>query len=545
MSANEPTDFAPSAVNFTALSPLSFLARAKDVFGHRDATIYGERRATWAEFHDRAARLGGGLRALGVGAEDVVSAMLANTPEMVEAHFGVAMSGGVLNTINTRLDAETVSYILAHAEAKVLLTDTQFAPTIKAALDMLPKEARRPIVVDVVDPAAGDDGERLGESDYEALQERGADDPSWRLPEDEWRTIALNYTSGTSGRPKGVLYHHRGAYLLSLGTIAGWDLPAQPRYLYTVPMFHCNGWGHGWTMAACGGTIVCNRTISAKAIFDAVVDNDVTHFGAAPVILGMLANAPEQERRALTRPVKVMTAGAPPPAAVLERVEALGFEVMHVYGLTETFGHVTESLWRDEWDALDAAERAALKARQGVRFPMVEEVDVVDISSRTSTPADGVTEGEIVIRGNTVMKGYFKDAEGTAKAFAGGAFRSGDVAVRHADGHIEVKDRLKDVIISGGENISSVEVEAVLYRHPAVAVAAVVAKPDAKWGETPCAFVELKPGATADADEIIAHCRAILAGFKTPKMVVFGELPKTATGKIKKYDLRDRAKGLD
>ncbi len=545
MTSEAPTDFARSAANFVALSPLSFLARAKDVFGHRLATIYGARRATWAEFHDRAARLGGGLRALGLAEGEVVSAMLANTPEMVEAHFGVAMAGGVLNTINTRLDPETVGYILAHAEAKILLTDTQFAPVIKAALDTLPSGAARPVIVDVVDPAAGPDGERLGALDYEALQHKGASDQTWGLPDDEWSSIALNYTSGTSGRPKGVLYHHRGAYLIALGTIAGWDLPAQPRYLYTVPLFHCNGWGHAWTMAGCGGTIVCNRTISAKAIFDAVVENEVTHFGAAPVILGMLANAPEAERRALTRPVKVMTAGAPPPAAVLERVEALGFDVMHVYGLTETYGHVTESLWRDEWDALGAAERAALKARQGVPFPMVEAVDVVDIDSRAPTPADGVTAGEIIVRGNTVMKGYFKDAEATAKAFEGGAFRSGDVAVRHADGHIEVKDRLKDVIISGGENISSVEVESVLYRHPAVAVAAVVAKPAQKWGETTCAFVELKPGvAEPSADEVIAFCRANMAHFKCPRHVVFGALPKTSTGKVQKFVLRELAKEI-
>jgi len=530
--------------NHTALTPLSFLLRCRDVFGDLDAVIYGTRRYTWRDLYDRSARLAGALRGAGIGKNDVVSVIAANTPEMVEAHFGVPMSGAVLNTINTRLDAETIAYILDHAETKLLITDTQLAPSVKAALDQLGDHDIRIIDIDDLQVAGANNGERLGEMDYEAFLNTADDSAIWDMPDDEWDAITLNYTSGTSGRPKGVVYHHRGSYLMALGTIAGWALPAHPRYLYTVPLFHCNGWGHAWTMAACGGTIICNRAVSAKAIFDAIVDHKVTHFGGAPVVLGMLVNAPEDERREITHPVKVMTAGAPPPAAIIEKCSALGMEVLQVYGLTETFGHVVECVWRDDWNDLPLAEQATIKARQGVRFPVTEEVRVVDVASREPVPADGETQGEITVRGNTVMKGYFRDPEATAAAFADGAFRSGDIAVVHPNGYIEIKDRLKDVIISGGENISSVEVEGVIYKHPSVAVAAVVARPDEKWGETPCAFIELKPGTTATDAEIIAHCREHMAGFKAPKTVIFEELPKTATGKIQKFALRERARGL-
>lgn len=534
-----------AAANYVPLSPLSFLARSRDVFGDREAVIYGARRYSWRQFHDRCAQLAGSLRALDVEPGDVVSVIAANTPEMVEAHFGVPMAGAVLNTVNHRLDPETIAYILDHAGTRVLITDTQFSGAVKEALALM--DRRDLEVIDIVDRQATEmsgGGERLGRTDYEALLEGAPADGDWTLPNDEWDAIALNYTSGTSGRPKGVVYHHRGSYLMALGTIAGWDLPTHPRYLYTVPMFHCNGWGHAWTMAACAGTIVCNRTISADAIFDAVAEHSITHFGAAPVVLGMLVNAPEDQQRDINHSVKVMTAGAPPPAAILEKMKALGFDVLQVYGLTETFGHVVECVWQNEWDQLPASEQAAIKARQGVRFPVTEQVHVVNVVTREPVPADGKTEGEIVIRGNTVMKGYYRDPEATAAAFAEGFFRSGDIAIVHPDGYVEIKDRLKDVIISGGENISSVEVENVIYQHPAVSVAAVVARPSEKWGETPCAFIELKPGSTATDEDIIAHCRARLAGFKTPKTVIFGELPKTATGKIQKFVLRQRARDL-
>ena len=486
-------------------------------------------------------RLASGLESLGIGKGDVVTVIAANTPEMVEAHFGVPMTGAVLNTMNVRLDPETIAYILDHAETSVLITDTQFAPAVKAALEMADRSDIQ--IVDIVDEQMPD-GERLGAMTYEELLEKGTADRAITLPGDEWDAIALNYTSGTSGRPKGVVYHHRGSYLMTMGTIAGWELPAHPRYLYTVPMFHCNGWGHAWTMAAVAGTIVCIRDLQPKAIFNALADNNIDHFGGAPVILGMLVNAPEEDRRSFDKTIKVMTAGAPPAAAVLAKTKELGMDVLQVYGLTETYGHVIECVWQNQWDDLPDADQAAFKARQGVRFPMTEEVSVVDLSSRERVPADGESQGEIVIRGNTVMKGYFKNQDATDEAFEGGAFRSGDIAVVHPNGYVEVKDRLKDVIISGGENISSVEVEGIIYQHPAVSVAAVVARPDEKWGETPCAFVELKEGATATEEEVIAHCRSLIAGFKCPKKVVFGELPKTATGKIQKFVLRQTAKEL-
>ena len=534
-----------NAANFVPLSPLSFIARAKDVYPNHPAVIYGERRYGWRQVYERAVCLGSALAKRGIGKGHTVSIIAANTPELFEAHFGVPMIGAVLNTINTRLDPDTIAYILEHSDAKVLITDTQFSPVVESALSKLGKQDLQ--VVDIVDAQAAlrpGEGERLGDLSYEDLLAEGDPDHPWSLPEDEWQALTLNYTSGTSGRPKGVVYHHRGSYLMSLGTVVAWGLPNHPTYLYTVPMFHCNGWGHAWTMAAVAGTVVCCRYITAKNIFEAVADHKITHFGGAPVVLGMLINAPEEERRSFDHPVKVITAGAPPPSAVLERTQALGFEVMQVYGLTETFGHVVHCAWHDEWSNLPFPQQAEIKARQGVRFPITEEVAVVDTLSGEKVAHDGEAMGEIVIRGNTVMKGYYKQPDATAEAFSGGWFHSGDLAVVHPSGYIEIKDRLKDIIISGGENISSIEIESTLYKHPSVAAAAVVAKPDEKWGETPCAFLELKPGCEATQDEIIAFCRQSLAGFKTPKHVVFGELPKTSTGKIQKFVLRESARSL-
>lgn len=520
--------------NYIPLTPLSFIRRTADIFAEREAVIYGQRRYTWKETYQRVRRLASALQARGIQRGDTVSLIAANTPELFEAHFGVPMAGAVLNTINVRLDPETIRYILDHGEAKAVITDTQFAPSVKQALAQLGRDV---LVIDIDDPQ-GPGGEALGSLNYEALLAEGDPEFNWSMPENEWQALTLNYTSGTSGRPKGVIYHHRGSYLMSMGTVAAWQLPQHPRYLYTVPMFHCNGWGHAWTMTLLAGTIICCRAITAKAVFDAVADYKVTHFGGAPVVLGMIINAPEEERRQFSHPVKVMTAGAPPPAAVLEKTQALGFDVMQVYGLTETYGHVSYCLWREEWDELSFEEQAEIKAWQGVTFPMNEELAILNLENGEPVPRDGETPGEIAIRGNTVMKGYFKDPDATATAFKDGWFHSGDLAVWRENGYIQIKDRLKDVIISGGENVSSVEVENVLYKHPAVLAAAVVAKPDDKWGEVPCAFVELKPGENPSEADIIAFCRERLAGFKTPKAVVFGELPKTATGKIQKFKLR-------
>ena len=527
------------AANHVALTPVSFLRRTADLFPERAAVIHGARHYTWGETSARCRRLASALKRRGIGLGDTVSIMAANTPELVEAHFGIPMAGAVLNTINVRLDAETIAYILDHGESQLLITDTAFAPAVRKALELLGRDLP---VIDIAD-SEGPGGERLGEMDYETLLAGGDAEFDWPMLADEWQALALNYTSGTSGRPKGVVYHHRGSYLMSMGTVAAWQLPQHPTYLYTVPMFHCNGWGHAWTMALMAGTIICCRQVTAKAIFDAVADHRVTHFGGAPVVLSMLIHAAADDRRAFDHPVKLMTAGAPPPAAVLEKTEALGFEVMQVYGLTETYGHVTQCLWREEWQALPFERRAEVKSWQGVIFPMCEEVRLADVDSGATVPRDGETPGEILIRGNTVMKGYYRDPEATAQAFRDGWFRSGDVAVWRDNGYMQIRDRLKDVIISGGENISSIEVEDVLYKHPAVLAAGVVAQPDEKWGETPCAFVELKPGAEADEAGIIAFCRERLAGFKTPKRVVFGELPKTATGKIQKFELRKQARG--
>jgi len=537
------TDLDKSPANHVPLTPLSFLDRTAAVFPSRLAVAHGRRRYSWAEAAERCRRLGSALAARGVGKGDTVAAMLTNTPEAFEAAHGVPMTGAVLNMLNTRLDAEALAFMLDHAEARILLTDTEFAPTIKAALGLVRRDpARRELMVIDVDDSEGPGGERLGETDYESFLAAG--DPGYRgtRPGDEWDAIALNYTSGTTGDPKGVVYHHRGAYLNALGNVLVWGMKMHPVYLWTLPMFHCNGWCFPWTITAQAGTHVCLRKVEAKAIYDAFADEGVTHLCGAPIIMSMLLNAPDAVRRAFPQAVQMMTAASAPPAAVLEGMDRLGIEVTHVYGLTEVYGPAVVCAWQDEWSSRPIEAQADLKARQGVRYPVLEGLMVADPETLEPVPADAATMGEVFMRGNVVMKGYLKNPSATDKAFKGGWFHTGDLGVLHPDGYVELKDRSKDIIISGGENISTIEVEGVLYRHPAVLEAAVVARPDEKWGETPCAFVTLRPDATATDEEIIAFCRQHLARFKCPRTVVFGELPKTSTGKVQKFVLRERAK---
>ncbi len=524
--------------NFVPLTPIGFLLRSASVYPDGVAVVHGERRYSWREALDRCRRLAAALAAAGVGRGDTVAVMAPNIPEMFEAHFGVPMAGAVLNALNIRLDPETIAFILGHGEAKVLITDTEFAPVVKQALARL---ERKPLVVDIFDPA-GPGGARLGNIDYEEFLAGGDPAFSELTPTDEWDAIALNYTSGTTGNPKGVVYHHRGAYLNALGNILVWGLRQHPVYLWTLPMFHCNGWCFPWTITALAGTHVCLRRIEAAAIYETVARDGVTHMCGAPVVMNMLLNAAPELTHSLNRQVEMMTAGASPPAAVIEGMEAIGFQITHVYGLTEVYGPATVCAWHSEWDALPTEERSGLKARQGVNYPVLDGLMVADPTSLTPVPADGAAMGEIFMRGNIVMKGYLKNPHATEEAFAGGWFHTGDLGVVHPDRYIELKDRSKDIIISGGENISTVEVESVLYRHPAVFEAAVVARPDQMWGETPCAFVTLKPEGAATADDIIAFCRDHLARFKAPRTVIFGPLPKTSTGKIQKFLLRERAK---
>ncbi|MFK5997778.1 MAG: acyl-CoA synthetase [Rhodobacterales bacterium] len=528
--------FDKNAANFVPLTPLSFLKRTALIFPDKPATVYGDRQYSWGQVYERCCRLASGLNARGIGKGDTVSIIASNQPEMVEAHFGIPMSGAVLNTINTRLEAETIAYILEHGEARVVIIDAELSPEGVKAIAQLDNPDL--LVIDILDAQANENPKAIGEMDYEAFLATGDPTADWHMPSDEWDAIALNYTSGTTNKPKGVVYHHRGAYLMAIGTVSDWSLPAHPKYLAIVPMFHCNGWCHSWAMAAVAGTIICTRVVTAKIIYDAIDRYKVSHFGGAPIVLGMILNAADEDRKAFDHPIEVFTAGAPPPAAILEGIEKIGFNVTQVYGLTETYGHTLMCAWNSKWDGLDTAARSEIKARTGAIMVMMEDMRVVDTQTMQDVPADGETIGEILMRGNATMKGYLKNAEATDEAFEGGWFHTGDLAVMHENGYAQVKDRLKDIIISGGENISSVEVEAALHRHPAVALAAVVAKPDEKWGEVPCAFVELKQGASVTAQEIIDFCRSHLAGFKRPKQVVFCELPKTATGKIQKFELR-------
>src|SRR3954447_1773159 len=525
--------------NYVPLSPIGFLRRSAQIYPNRTAVIHGDRRYTWREALERCRRLASALAKHGIGRGDTVALMAPNVPEAFEAHFGVPMAGAVLNALNIRLDADTIAFILKHGEAKILITDTEFAPVIGPAVAQLD---RKPLVIDIADPVGPNGsylGEKLGSIDYESFLAEGDPDFAELTPDDEWEAIALNYTSGTTGNPKGVVYHHRGAYLNALGNILVWGMPQHPVYLWTLPMFHCNGWCFPWTVTALAGTHVCLRRVEAGAIYDAIEREAVTHLCGAPVVMNMLLNAGNQP---LSRPVNMMTAGAAPPAPGVGGMEGLGFKITHVYGLTEVYGPATVCAWHDEWDGLSDDQRARLKARQGVAYPVLEGLTVADPQTLEPVPADGASMGEIFFHGNIVMKGYLKNPKATEEAFAGGWFHSGDLAVMHPDGYIEIKDRSKDIIISGGENISTIEVEDVLYRPPAVLEAAVVARPDPQWGETPCAFVTVKDGAAADAADIIAFCRQHMARFKAPRHVVFGPLPKTSTGKIQKFVLREKAK---
>ena len=534
----DETGLGKTPANYVPLTPLSHLRRAAQVFADHTAVVYGDHRVTYAQYHDRCTRLASALSALGVAPGEVVATLIPNLPAQAEAHFGVPACGAVLNTINTRLDVDTVAYIFAHGEAKVVLVDPQFLDLAEAAVAAM--EGPGPRIIEVADAPAGYPASgRYPE--YETVLAEADPDYTWIMPQDEWESLSLNYTSGTTGRPKGVVYHHRGAYLMTMGTVVSWRMVLHPVFMAIVPLFHCNGWNHTWMMPLIGGTLVCCRDIAAKPIYDAIADEGVTHFGGAPIVLNMIVNADDSDRRPFDHVVEVFTAGAPPAPATLAKIEALGFNVTQVYGLTETYGHVTECLWQDRWN--DADDKAAIKARQGVAFPMMEDITVMD-AEMNQIEMDATAQGEIMIRGNSVMKGYLKNPDATQEAFAGGYFRSGDIAIQHPDGYIQIADRAKDIIISGGENISSVEVEGVLMGHPDVNLAAVVAKPDEKWGEVPCAFVELKPGTSPSEADLITFSRETLAGFKAPKQVVFQELPKTSTGKIQKFELRKLAKTL-
>jgi fatty-acyl-CoA synthase len=535
------TDLDRNAANYQPLTPLGFLERAATVFPQHTAIIHGPLRRSYAEFYARSRQLASALAKHGVKRGDTVSVLLANTPAMLECHYGVPMTRGVLNTLNTRLDAQIIAFSLDHAEAKVVITDREYSKTMKEALSLCKV---KPLVIDYADPEYAGDGEWLGNTEYEDFIAQGDPDFAWLMPEDEWDAITLNYTSGTTGDPKGVVYHHRGAHLLAVGNVVTCAMRKHPVYLWTLPMFHCNGWCFPWSISVAAGTHVCLRWVRAPAMFDAIATHKVTHLCGAPIVMATLLNAPEAEKKPLPHVVEFFTAAAPPPEAVLAAMKEAGFNVTHLYGLTETYGPAVVNDWHAEWNALAGPEQAAKKARQGVRYGALEALDVIDPQTMKPVPRDGATIGEVMFRGNVVMKGYLKNKKSTDAAFAGGWFHSGDLGVMHPDGYIQLKDRSKDIIISGGENISSIEVEDALYKHPAVAAAAVVAKADEKWGETPCAFIELKPGTQASSDELVQWCKKHLAGYKVPRHVVFAELPKTSTGKIQKFKLREMAKGV-
>jgi fatty-acyl-CoA synthase len=533
-------DLPQTPANHAPISPLSFIERTAEVYPTRLAIVHGDLRQDWATTYRRSRQLASALRQAGIGKNDTVAVMLPNTPPMVEAHFGIPMAGAVLNALNTRLDPETVAFMLDHGEAKAVIVDPEFAGVMSKALAL--RQSTQPLlVIDVEDALFSGPSEKLGTLTYEAFVARGDADFAWNLPANEWDAIALNYTSGTTGNPKGVVYHHRGAATNAISNILEWDMPKHATYLWTLPMFHCNGWCFPWTVAARAGVNVCLRKVDAQAMFDAMRDHGVTHYCGAPIVHGLLVNAPAAMKAGVPAGIKAMVAGAAPPASMIEGMEQMGFDLTHVYGLTEVYGPATVCPKHPEWDALDIGDRARLNARQGVRYHLQRDVRVLNPETMLPVPQDGETMGEIMFKGNITMKGYLKNPKATQEAFAGGWFHSGDLAVQYPDGYFKIKDRSKDIIISGGENISSIEVEDVLYRHPAVLAAAVVAKPDARWGETPCAFVELKADAQVTAEQIVTHCKQHLAGFKVPRAVVFGELPKTSTGKIQKFELRKQA----
>jgi len=534
------TDLDKNAANYTPLSPLTFLERAAAVYPERIAQIHGERRYSWGETYSRCRRLASALQQRGIGNDDSVALMLPNIPAMFEAHFAIPMAGAVINALNIRLDADAIAFQLTHGGARILITDREFSATIQAAVAQLETP---PLIIDV-DDALAEGGELIGAIEYEEFLAGGDPEFSWQLPEDEWQAIALGYTSGTTGNPKGVVTHHRGAYLNAVSNTLAWNMGAHPVYLWTLPMFHCNGWCFPWTIAALNGTSVCLRAVRDDAIFTAIREHGITHMCGAPIVMSLMANAPADLKADIDHTINFMTAGAAPPPAILEAMAKLNIKVTHAYGLTEVYGPAVVCSWRDAWDELPMAEQAELKSRQGVRYPMLEELLVVDPETMQAVPRDGETIGEIMFRGNIVMKGYLKNPAATQEAFAGGYFHSGDLAVCHPDGYIEIKDRSKDIIISGGENISTIEIEKTLYRHPAILEAAVTAMPDEKWGETPCAFVTLHANAEATEQEIIDYCREHMARFKAPRKVVFGALPKTSTGKIQKFELRERARQL-
>jgi fatty-acyl-CoA synthase len=534
-------DLDKNPANFTPLSPLTFIERAASVYPEQIALVYGDTRRSWSETYTRCRRLASALGKRGVQSGDTVAVLLPNIPAMYEVHFAVPMTGAVLNALNTRLDADTIAFMLKHADAKVLLTDREYSQTVKTALMQL---ENKPLIIDVDDPEFSG-GEFIGELEYEAFLNQGDADFEWQLPQDEWQAIALCYTSGTTGNPKGVVTHHRGAYLNAVSNIMAWNMNVHPVYLWTLPLFHCNGWCFPWTLAALNGTSVCLRAVRADDIFNSIKAEKVTHLCGAPIVLNLMANAEENLKQGINHQVNIMTAASAPPPAVLEAMEKLNFKVTHAYGLTEVYGPAVVCAWHAKWDDLSITEQAELKSRQGVRYPMLEKLVVADPDTLEPVPRDGETIGEIMFRGNIVMKGYLKNPQETKKAFEGGWFHSGDLAVCHEDGYIEIRDRSKDTIISGGENISSIEIEKILYRHPAVMEAAVVARPDNKWGETPCAFVTLRDNFdNVGEQDIIAYCRDNMAHFKAPKTVVFGALPKTSTGKIQKFILREQAEAL-
>ncbi|WP_415323204.1 long-chain-fatty-acid--CoA ligase [Candidatus Pelagibacter sp. Uisw_127] len=536
------TNLDKNKANYVPLSPLTFLERTNDIYPNYEALVYESRSYTWKEVYKRCVKFASALDKIGVKTGDTVSIMAFNTPEIFEAHYSIPMVGAVINAINTRLDPNTISYILQHSDAKVLIVDRQFHDVIKKAL----KNVKNKITIIDIDDQDIDTStfKKIGELEYENFLNTGDENYEWKKPKDEWEAISLGYTSGTTGKPKGVVYHHRGAYLMATGSVTAWNMPNRLNFLCVVPMFHCNGWCYPWTLAMLHARVICLRNIDVKKMFELIDKYEVTHFGGAPIVLNMIVNAPKEDQKALKRKVNVLTAGAPPPSIIFEKMENLGFEVMHVYGLTETYGHMLQCAWNEDWNTLEKDKKNEIKARQGVRYPNTEGAAVMNPETMKQVPKDGKTMGEIMIRGNIVMKGYYKDKEETEKSMAGGWFHSGDLAVMHPDGYIKIQDRSKDIIISGGENISSIEIENAIAKHPAVSLAAVVAKPDEKWGETPCAFVELIKDKFAEEKDIIDFCRETLAGFKLPKKVIFCELPKTSTGKIQKFELRKKLKDL-